>query len=247
MRSGGEHPPNHRRILDALPRFAKLEGHYRTVPHQVCVRARSNRHRLEESYDQHPPRLLNPQSHRLAITLPKTPPKKLLDAACASFRLAPRGFSRSCSPPSCSLSTRAPKYLVVTQMQLGERITVIDGLLWWYSIRNSGAAFSMGENVTWVFTLVMVAAAAGGALPAAPHPRPVLDPRARADCLAVSAATFLTVSSVSPASAPATWSILFPYRTSRFSILQTPQSACAWRSSFCELQGPEPQRNPCAG
>ncbi|OFQ34206.1 signal peptidase II [Rothia sp. HMSC071C12] len=52
------------------------------------------------------------------------------------------------------------KYLVVTQMQLGERITVIDGLLWWYSIRNSGAAFSMGENVTWVFTLVMVAAAA---------------------------------------------------------------------------------------
>lgn len=52
------------------------------------------------------------------------------------------------------------KYLVVTQMQLGERITVIDGLLWWYSIRNSGAAFSMGENVTWVFTLVMVVAAA---------------------------------------------------------------------------------------
>ena len=51
------------------------------------------------------------------------------------------------------------KYLVVTQMQLGERITVIDGLLWWYSIRNSGAAFSMGENVTWIFTLVMVAAA----------------------------------------------------------------------------------------
>ena len=38
------------------------------------------------------------------------------------------------------------KYLVVTQMQLGERITVIDGLLWWYSIRNSGAAFSMGET-----------------------------------------------------------------------------------------------------
>lgn len=52
------------------------------------------------------------------------------------------------------------KYLVVTQMQLGERITVIDGLLRWYSIRNSGAAFSMGENVTWIFTLVMVAAAA---------------------------------------------------------------------------------------
>lgn len=54
---------------------------------------------------------------------------------------------------------QSTKYLVVTQMQLGERITVIDGLLWWYSIRNSGAAFSMGENVTWIFTLVMVAAA----------------------------------------------------------------------------------------
>lgn len=51
------------------------------------------------------------------------------------------------------------KYLVVTQMRLGERITVVDGLLWWYSIRNSGAAFSMGENVTWIFTLIMVVAA----------------------------------------------------------------------------------------
>ena len=51
------------------------------------------------------------------------------------------------------------KYLVVTQMRLGERITVVDGLLWWYSIRNSGAAFSIGENVTWIFTLIMVVAA----------------------------------------------------------------------------------------
>ena len=51
------------------------------------------------------------------------------------------------------------KYLVVTHMQLGERITVIDGWLWWYSIRNSGAAFSMGENVTWIFTLIMAAVA----------------------------------------------------------------------------------------
>lgn len=50
------------------------------------------------------------------------------------------------------------KYLVVTHMQLGERIPVIDGLLWWYSIRNSGAAFSLGEDVTWVFTLIMIVA-----------------------------------------------------------------------------------------
>ena len=30
-------------------------------------------------------------------------------------------------------------------------------LLHWYYIRNSGAAFSIGENVTWVFTIIMAA------------------------------------------------------------------------------------------
>ncbi|MBX7557564.1 signal peptidase II, partial [Streptomyces sp. tea 10] len=29
------------------------------------------------------------------------------------------------------------------------------GLLWWEHIRNSGAAFSLGSNFTWVFTIVM--------------------------------------------------------------------------------------------
>ena len=125
------------------------------------------------------------------------------------------------------------KYLVVTQMQLGERVTVIDGLLWWYSIRNSGAAFSMGENVTWTFTLVAVAAAAVVYCTCCAAPAPCPGPSRWVACSAVSAATFSTVSSVSPASVPATWSILFPYRTSRFSILQTPQSVCAWRSSCC--------------
>ncbi len=43
-------------------------------------------------------------------------------------------------------------------MTLGERIPVIDGLLWWHYILNPGAAFSMGEEFTWVFTLIMVAA-----------------------------------------------------------------------------------------
>ena len=51
------------------------------------------------------------------------------------------------------------KYLVVTRMEIGERIPVIEGLLWWYSIRNSGAAFSFGEGATWVFTLIMAIAA----------------------------------------------------------------------------------------
>lgn len=54
---------------------------------------------------------------------------------------------------------QSTKYLVVTNMRVGERIPVIDGLLWWYSIRNSGAAFSLGENATWIFTLIMVLAA----------------------------------------------------------------------------------------
>ena len=44
-------------------------------------------------------------------------------------------------------------------MEIGERIPVIEGLLWWYSIRNSGAAFSFGEGATWVFTLIMAIAA----------------------------------------------------------------------------------------
>ncbi len=124
------------------------------------------------------------------------------------------------------------KYLVVTQMQLGERITVIDGLLWWYSIRNSGAAFSMGENVTWVFTLVMVAAAAV-VLYLLRRTRALSWTLALGGLLGGICGNLLTVSSASPASAPVTWLILFPCRTSRFSILQTPQSACAWRSSFC--------------
>jgi signal peptidase II len=53
------------------------------------------------------------------------------------------------------------KHLVVTRMELGERIEVIPGVLRWYSIRNSGAAFSMGEGYTWVFTIFMAIVALG--------------------------------------------------------------------------------------
>ncbi|MGO2633102.1 MAG: signal peptidase II [Galactobacter sp.] len=48
------------------------------------------------------------------------------------------------------------KYLVVTKMDLYESIDVIPGLARWYSIRNSGAAFSLGEDYTWIFTIFMV-------------------------------------------------------------------------------------------
>lgn len=47
------------------------------------------------------------------------------------------------------------KLWVTGSMVEGERIPVLPPLLHWYYIRNSGAAFSIGENVTWVFTLVM--------------------------------------------------------------------------------------------
>ncbi|MDD1478046.1 signal peptidase II [Arthrobacter sp. H16F315] len=49
------------------------------------------------------------------------------------------------------------KLWVTATMIEGERIPVLPPLLHWYYIRNSGAAFSIGENVTWVFTLIMTA------------------------------------------------------------------------------------------
>ncbi|MEV7606155.1 signal peptidase II [Paenarthrobacter sp. NPDC089322] len=47
------------------------------------------------------------------------------------------------------------KLWVTSTMTEGERIPVLPPLLHWYYIRNSGAAFSIGENVTWIFTIVM--------------------------------------------------------------------------------------------
>ena len=49
------------------------------------------------------------------------------------------------------------KLWVTANMTEGERIPVLPPLLHWYYIRNSGAAFSIGENVTWVFTIIMTA------------------------------------------------------------------------------------------
>ncbi len=47
------------------------------------------------------------------------------------------------------------KLWVTANMVEGERIPVFPPLLHWYYIRNSGAAFSIGENVTWLFTIIM--------------------------------------------------------------------------------------------
>lgn len=49
------------------------------------------------------------------------------------------------------------KLWVTSTMVEGERIPVLPPLLHWYFIRNSGAAFSIGENVTWLFTIIMMA------------------------------------------------------------------------------------------
>lgn len=46
------------------------------------------------------------------------------------------------------------KHVIETTMLPGESITVIDGLLWWRFYLNPGAAFSMGESSTWVFSVI---------------------------------------------------------------------------------------------
>src|SRR6476659_22199 len=51
------------------------------------------------------------------------------------------------------------KLWVTSTMGEGERIPVLPPLLHWYFIRNSGAAFSIGENVTWVFSIIMAGVA----------------------------------------------------------------------------------------
>lgn len=47
------------------------------------------------------------------------------------------------------------KALVQARMELGETIDVIGSALQWHYILNSGAAFSIGTSVTWIFTIIM--------------------------------------------------------------------------------------------
>jgi signal peptidase II len=48
------------------------------------------------------------------------------------------------------------KVIVVATLTPGERVPVIDGLLWLRLVRNPGAAFGMGVGMTVVFTLISV-------------------------------------------------------------------------------------------
>ncbi|GAB3286478.1 hypothetical protein GCM10027449_33230 [Sinomonas notoginsengisoli] len=52
------------------------------------------------------------------------------------------------------------KLWVTSTMVEGQRIPVLPPLLQWYYIRNSGAAFSIGEGVTWLFTIIMTVVSA---------------------------------------------------------------------------------------
>lgn len=47
------------------------------------------------------------------------------------------------------------KWWVTSTMVEGQSTPVIPGVLQWYFIRNSGAAFSIGEDFTWFFTIIM--------------------------------------------------------------------------------------------
>lgn len=57
------------------------------------------------------------------------------------------------------LLDQGTKLLVERSMELGESIDVLPGLLRWHYILNPGAAFSIGTDVTWVFTLVQAVVA----------------------------------------------------------------------------------------
>ena len=51
------------------------------------------------------------------------------------------------------------KYAVESTMQLGDSVAVIPGVLRWHYILNPGAAFSIGEDHTWVFTIIQAVVA----------------------------------------------------------------------------------------
>lgn len=48
------------------------------------------------------------------------------------------------------------KQLVITHLRVGEPVRVIGGVLYFDLTRNSGAAFSMGTGITWVFPVIAI-------------------------------------------------------------------------------------------
>ena len=52
------------------------------------------------------------------------------------------------------------KYLAVENLPYEQPVPVIGDFLIFYLVRNPGAAFSLGESVTWIFTIALAAVAA---------------------------------------------------------------------------------------
>ena len=48
------------------------------------------------------------------------------------------------------------KYLTIEHLPLHEAMPVLGEFLQWYYVRNPGAAFSLGSEVTWIFTIALV-------------------------------------------------------------------------------------------
>ncbi|MFC4121851.1 signal peptidase II [Nonomuraea zeae] len=59
------------------------------------------------------------------------------------------------------LADQAAKLWAISALSDGERIAVIPGLIQLRLVFNPGAAFSIGEGMTWVFTLAAAVAVAG--------------------------------------------------------------------------------------
>jgi signal peptidase II len=51
------------------------------------------------------------------------------------------------------------KYLIVKNLTEGQQVNVIGTILQFHFVKNSGAAFSLGTGITWVFSLVAAAVA----------------------------------------------------------------------------------------
>uniref|UniRef100_UPI0025CBA406 signal peptidase II n=1 Tax=Microbacterium sp. UBA837 TaxID=1946956 RepID=UPI0025CBA406 len=45
------------------------------------------------------------------------------------------------------------KYLALTNLPLQESVPVVGEFLQFYLVKNPGAAFSLGEGYTWIFTI----------------------------------------------------------------------------------------------
>lgn len=51
------------------------------------------------------------------------------------------------------------KYLALTHLPFEQPVHIIDNVLIFFLVKNSGAAFSLGSGVTWVFTIALAAVA----------------------------------------------------------------------------------------